>query len=153
MDPKIHQWSENMRKLRGGPTSGVCGGVSSFMVTVDSNVETKVLRQVLVSTEAQHVSVVAYMPQLSAEASTIPIEWRLTDQIQILVDGKDRFSGVVEIPVNPSSQCGESGKKVDGILQSIGPVFGLLDARFICGLELAIVIESCHTHAKLGHGV
>lgn len=123
------------------------------MVTVDSNVETKVLRQVLVSTEAQHVSVVAYMPQLSAEASTIPIEWRLTDQIQILVDGRDRFSGVVEIPVNPSSQCGESGKKVDGILQSIGPVFGLLDARFICGLELAIVIESCHTHAKLGHGV
>lgn len=77
----------------------------------------------------------------------------LTDEVEVLVDLRNRLSGVVYVTVNARSQGGESREQIKGILERVRPVLAFLDAALVRGLELALVVERSDTHAELGHGV
>ena len=104
------------------------------MVAVDGDVETEVLGEVMVATETEHVRVVA-------------------DKVEILVNAGQRAAGVVDIAVDPRGEGGKTRDEVDGVLEGVGPVLGLLDTLLVCRGERAVVVERGDTHGELRHRV
>lgn len=108
--------------------------VTTLVVTVDGDVETEVLGQVLVVTEPKHVGVVA-------------------NEIEVLVNSSEVSSWLVDVAVDAGRQGREAGDEGQAVLKGVSPVVSLLHALLVVGLESAVVVESTDTDSHLGHGV
>ena len=76
-----------------------------------------------------------------------------TNEVKILLDAWEFLPGLIDVPVDSSSQSGKFSQQVDGILVGVGPVVGLLNPLFVRGSEGTVVVQSSDAHPKLSHGV
>jgi hypothetical protein len=112
---------------------GVSGDVATFVVSVNGQVQTHQLNEVLVSGETELVGqVVAVI--LSG------VGWR-------------NLAILVHIAVNAGSDVGKLSNEVHGVLKGVLPVFCLLHALCVCLGEGGFTLESSDGDGELSHWV
>jgi len=113
--------------------SGVSADVSTFVIRVNGEVKTHQFNKVLVTLETQ---------KLGEIVRIILIGINLTE-LTILVD----------VTVDTSSNLGELGNQIHGILESRIPVLRLVDTLSVSLGELRIVLKGIDSKRELRHGV
>lgn len=120
------------------------------MITVEGDVQTEILSQTFIVAKSKHVGVV---PCSKSHHSYVASGVRLTHKVQVLVDRGDCLIWVVYVSIDAYGQGGQLGDEVQTVFERIYPVLALLDPALVRSLELAVMIQSSDTHAKLGHRV
>jgi hypothetical protein len=113
--------------------SGVGRDVATLVVSVDGEVETHKLNEVLVLGETELVGQVERV-------------------VLVLLDGCD-LAVLVDVAVDLSGDGGQLGNEVHGVLESVLPVLGLLHALRVGLGEVRLVLESSDGDGELSHGV
>lgn len=121
-----------IRESRTNKMAGVGRDVSSFVITVDSEVSSEALSSTMII-ESEHVSVVSSPVELGVSG----------DELTILV----------LVSVDESGESGDSGNEVDGVLINALPVLGLVDTAVVSLVELRLSLEEQEGHGELSHGV
>ena len=114
------------------PTRRVRGGISAFMITMNRDVQPKVLRQVLVRTITHKCGIIS-------------------DQVQVLADGRRCSTAFVHVSVDASREGRKTRYERKAVFQSVRPIVGLLYPRLICLLEHAVMVECRDANAELRH--
>lgn len=115
--------------------SGVSGNVSTFVISVESVVETDELDETLGFSETDLVG-------------------EVEREILIFLNGCHVLgSSKVGVVVDASSDGEGLGDTVEGVLEGRLPVFSLLHTRLVLGGELRVVVESGDTDDELSHRV
>lgn len=116
---------------------GVGRDVAALVVTVESEVETEEVLEVLVllATLAKHGSVVV---------GPILVEINL---------GRESTAAVVSVLVDLGGNGGQLSEQRDGVVKGRLPVVSLVEALLVGLGELGLVVEGRDGHGELGHGV
>ena len=115
--------------------SGVSGNVSTFVISVESVVETDELDETLGFSETDLVG-------------------EVEGKILIFLNGCHVLgSSKVGVVVDASSDGEGLGDTVEGVLEGRLPVFSLLHTGLVLGGELRVVVESGDTDDELSHRV
>lgn len=112
---------------------GVGRDVATLVVSVDGQVETHELNEVLVLSEAELVGEVEGV-------------------ILVLLGGGDLAVGV-DVAVDAGGNVGELANEVHGVLESVLPVLGLLHALGVGLGEVGLVLKRGDGERELSHGV
>jgi hypothetical protein len=89
------------------------------VVAVQGDVQPEVLGQVRVLALPEHRDIVA-------------------DEVEALVDVRQRRAGVVHVPVDARRERGQLGDERERVVERVRPVLGLLHALFVRALEDAL---------------
>ena len=114
--------------------TSVGGNVTSLVIGVEGKVESHELTELLVVTESENGSEVGRV-------------------ILGHVDGGHLSLNSVGVAEDTSSDVGELGNEVHGVLEGRAPVVLLGDTGLVCLGESRVVVESDHGDAELRHGV
>ena len=128
---------EGIRESTANQVSGVSRHVATFVITMESKVQTEEILEVLV--------LLAALAQHGSE---------VVGPILIFVDlsGKST-TALVGVLVDLGGNGGKLSKKRDGVIEGRLPVVSLVQALLVGLGELGLVVESRHGHGELGHGM
>lgn len=107
--------------------------VTTFVIRVDGEVETHQFNKVLVALEAQELGEVVRVILVGLNLSELTI--------------------LVDVTVDTSSNLGELGNQIHGILKGRIPVLRLVNTFSVSLGELRIVLKSIDSERELRHGV
>jgi len=124
---------EGGAESRADQVSGVGRDVAALVVSVDGEVETEELNEVLVLAESKLVGEVEGV-------------------ILVLLDGSD-LATLENVLVDAGSNAGELGNEVHGVLKGVSPVLLLVDALGVGTGERRGLLESSDGERELSHGV
>lgn len=112
---------------------GVGADISTFMVSVDGEVKSHQLHEVVAISETK----------LVGKVETV---------ILVLLDRGD-LSTLEDVLIDSCSNGWELGDQVHGVLESVSPVLGLLHALSVCLGKSRFVLESVNCDGELCHWV
>lgn len=118
---------------RADQVGGVGGDIATLVVSVDGQVETHELNEVLVLSEAELVG-------------------QVVGVVLVLLGGGD-LAVLVDVAVDAGGNVGELADEVHGVLESVLPVLGLLHALGVGLSEVGLVLKRGDGERELGHGV
>lgn len=119
---------------RANKLGGVGRDVTTLVISVDSEVESQQLEELLVVAEAEEAGKVGGV-------------------VQRVVDGADDLAVLEQVSVDSRGDDGELGNEVHGILVGVLPVLLLVDTLLVSLGELGLGLESVNGNGELGHGV
>ena len=118
---------------RADQVGGVGRDVATLVVSVDGQVETHELDEVLVLGEAKLVG-------------------KVVGVVLVLLGGRD-LAVLVDVAVDAGGNVGELADEVHGVLESVLPVLALLHALGVGLGEVGLVLERGDGEGELSHGV
>ena len=118
---------------RADQVGGVGRDVATLVVSVDGQVETHELNEVLVLSEAELVG-------------------KVVGVVLVLLGGRD-LAVLVDVAVDAGGNVGELADEVHGVLESVLPVLALLHALGVGLGEVGLVLKRGDGERELSHGV
>ena len=128
------QREEGRRESRADQLGGVGRDVTSLVISVDGEVKSEKLNELLVVAEAEE----------GGEVSRV---------VKRVVNGANDLSVLEEVSVDSRSNDGELGNEVHGILVGVLPVLLLVNTLLVSLGELRLRLQGVDGNTELGHGV
>lgn len=128
------QREEGRRESRTNKLGGVGRDVTSLVVSVDGEVESQKLNELLVVAKAEQ----------RGEVSRV---------VKRVVNGANNLSVLEKVSVDSRSNDGELGNEVHGILVGVLPVLLLVNTLLVSLGELRLGLQSVDGNTELSHGV